>query len=281
LSDAQPIATTSQGMPARAAIARAAQATGVDFAFLLAEAQLESGVDPSAHAVGSSAAGLFQFTNSTWAGTIARHGADHGLGWAQGALSGGGAGRAQAMALRYDPDTSAMMAAELARDNRGELTAALGRAPDGAELYLAHFLGIGGAKRFLSALADNPGTSAASLLPEAAAANPSTFYTAGGTPRTVAEAMAVLRARLVAASGGGRGSADRPGDNEFPVDPLPAISVTPDYAQAPARTQAPEAPPAPRLSEILDGALGAGGSGGGNAPAFVRTAYTRMQACGL
>ena len=45
------------------------------------------------------------------------------------------------MALRFDPAASARMAAELANDNRAELETALGRTPDSAELYLAHFLG--------------------------------------------------------------------------------------------------------------------------------------------
>ncbi|MBW8754478.1 MAG: lytic transglycosylase domain-containing protein, partial [Sphingomonadales bacterium] len=41
----------------RAAIARAAQATGVDFNYLLAQAKLESSLDPGAKAPTSSAAG--------------------------------------------------------------------------------------------------------------------------------------------------------------------------------------------------------------------------------
>jgi Transglycosylase SLT domain len=286
LSDALPIAAISQGASARdprAAIARAAQATGVDFGYLLAEAKLESSMDPSARATRSSAAGLFQFTDGTWASTLARHGAEHGLDWAQDALSAGGAGHAQAMALRYDPDASAMMAAELARENGSQLTAMLGRAPEGSELYLAHFLGIGGAKRFLSALSDNPATSAASLLPEAAAANPSTFYTADGTPRTVAETMALLRTRMASATEtGATGSiAATNVEGELPLDTIPAVSTTQSYAQLPAATTAPRMPPAPRMSEILDSALGAGESGAGQAPGFVRTAYAKLQAFGL
>jgi len=43
------------------AIARAAAATGVDFAYLLGQAQRESALNPTAHARHSSASGLFQF----------------------------------------------------------------------------------------------------------------------------------------------------------------------------------------------------------------------------
>ena len=55
-----------------------------------------------------------------------------------------------------------------------------------ANRYLAHFLGAGGAVRFLTLLDKAPGTPAAALLPAAARANPSIFYTGGsnGGPRT-------------------------------------------------------------------------------------------------
>ena len=98
----------------RSAIARASQATGVDFAYLLGEARLESSLDPNAKAATSSAAGLYQFTGGTWLQTLDRHGAEHGLGWAGDAISAGWvtdpAQRASIMALRYDPGASALMA---------------------------------------------------------------------------------------------------------------------------------------------------------------------------
>ena len=61
--------TTGPG-DVRAAISRAAQATGVDFGYLLAQARLESGLNPNARARTSSATGLYQFTNSTWLRTL-------------------------------------------------------------------------------------------------------------------------------------------------------------------------------------------------------------------
>jgi hypothetical protein len=57
------------------------------------------------------------------------------------------------------------MAGELANDNRAALQTVLGRDPDHAELYLAHFLGADGATRFLTGLGANPDASAAALLP--------------------------------------------------------------------------------------------------------------------
>jgi len=195
----------SGASPVHAAIASAASATGMDFRYLLAQARLESGLDPHARARTSSAAGLYQFTGQTWLNTLARHGADHGLDWAGNAVgnaAGNPALRNQLLALRHDPQLSALMAGDLANDNRAALAASLGRDPDNAELYLAHFLGAEGAGRFLSGMAANPDASAAALLPKAAAANRAIFYDRAGAPRSLAGVMDLLRTRLEAAGSG-------------------------------------------------------------------------------
>ena len=57
------------------------------------------------------------------------------------------------------------MAAELTRENAAGLQTILGREAEPAELYLAHFMGLGGAQQFLGALASNPDQSAAALMP--------------------------------------------------------------------------------------------------------------------
>lgn len=195
----------AKGSAVQAAIARAAQATGVDFRYLLAQARLESSLDPSARAATSSATGLFQFTDGTWLQTLGRHGGDHGMAWVQQAIAGGDpAMRAQVLGLRYDADASALMAAELASDNKAGLTAQLGREPDSTELYLAHFLGIGGAGQFLSALSRDPARSAASVLPRAAAANPAIFYADGGA-RSLEGVMALMRGKVNGAMRQGEG----------------------------------------------------------------------------
>lgn len=207
--------------PVHAAIANAANATGVDFGYLLAQARLESGLDPRARARTSSAAGLYQFTGQTWLNTLARHGADHGLDWAGDAVGNATADpalRRQLLALRHDPQLSALMAGDLANDNRAALAATLGRDPDNAELYLAHFLGADGAARFLTGLSGNPDASAAALLPKAAAANRAIFYDRAGAPRSLGGVMALLRGRLEAA---GSGTALPPLSGEWPLASLP------------------------------------------------------------
>jgi hypothetical protein len=217
-----PTVNNVQSHGVHAAIARASAATGVDFDYLLAQARLESGLDPEARAPSSSAAGLYQFIDGTWLDTVDRHGASHGLGWADAAITRAGgravvdpALREEVMALRRDPDAAALMAAELARDNAAALRGVLGREPDATELYLAHFLGAGGAGEFLSALAVDPGQNAAALFPRAAAANRSIFHDGAGA-RSVGEVMAVMRGKVAGAMNGAPGAGAAPAGSPAP-----------------------------------------------------------------
>jgi hypothetical protein len=182
------------------AIRRAADATGVDFAFLLKTARRESGLDPTARAGSSSAAGLFQFVEQTWLSTVKRFGARHGLGgWAD-QISQGSDGRwrvgdpraRQALLnLRMDPHAASLMAGELAADHAAYLKGRTGRDPSAGELYAAHFLGPAGSAKLIEASRATPGASAAALFPDAAAANRSIFFR-DGRPATVAELYAEL-----------------------------------------------------------------------------------------
>lgn len=273
----------------RAAIARAAQATGVDFDYLLAQAKLESSLNPAARAPTSSAAGLYQFTNGTWLQTLERHGASHGMDWAGAMIDGGRvadpAMRAQIMAMRFNADTSALMAAELANDNKADLTALLGREPDAAELYLAHFLGTGGSREFLTALNTAPGQSAASVLPKAAAANRTIFYDSAGAPRSVAGVMELLRGRVSAAmEGGGLPSVTYDAPRLAAGQPAPQLSGGPIARQfAAARQDMTGLLPAGRsMADTLRTAFAvADGSGQASVPAHVRAAYGQLQKFGM
>ncbi|HEX2116549.1 MAG TPA: transglycosylase SLT domain-containing protein [Alphaproteobacteria bacterium] len=177
----------------RSAIHQASAATGVPFNYLVAQAEQESGFKADARASTSSAAGLYQFTEATWLRMIREHGDKHGVGDLARALSSDAgartdaATRARILALRDDPKLSAAMAAEYARGNHAQLAQALGREIGATDLYLAHFLGAGGATRFLAALRAEPGRAAADILPEAAAANRSVFFTTDGRARSVDE----------------------------------------------------------------------------------------------
>lgn len=260
----------------------------MDFGYLLAQAKLESGLDPSARARTSSATGLYQFTGSTWLRTLDRHGAQHGLDWASAAIDGGKvrdpAARAQIMALRQDPQLSALMAGELASDNRADLTGALGREPDHAELYLAHFLGSEGASRFLAALSADPGQSAAAILPKAAGANRAIFFE-GGAPRSVGQVMDLLRAKLDAATPGS--GMDLPQDyTSFAATPA-ATPSQPTFTggpvqrefQAAAYSASAQAPARASMADTLRDTFGIGQNG--SSPDSVRAAYGRLRAFGM
>ena len=183
----------------------AAARTGVDFNFLFAQAKAESGLNPTAQARTSSARGLYQFTNGTWLETVRRHGNAHGLGWAadminNGAARAGTAARATILALRDDAQAAALMAGEFANDNAAILERKLGRAADAADLYMAAFLGAGGATRFLGALARSPDAAAASLFPTEAAANTSIFFARDGSPRSLAQIYDRMAAKITGAA---------------------------------------------------------------------------------
>lgn len=193
----------------QSAIQLASSKTGVDFDYLLGQAKIESGLNARARSGTSSATGLYQFVEQSWLAVVKKHGAEHGLGWAAdsiGQTAGGrfsvsdGATRSAILALRNDPDVASLMAAEHASDNKSALEGSLGRDANGTDLYMAHFLGIGGAKKFLSAMASNPGASAASLFPQAAGANRSIFYASNGQPRSLSAIYQRFSDKLNAAS---------------------------------------------------------------------------------
>jgi len=257
----------------RGAIARAAAATGTDFSYLMAQARLESGLDPKARAATSSAAGLYQFTGSTWLAMLDKHGGAYGVPSSD--AVGGQASRSHLLALRSDPELSAMMAGELAGDNRDYLTGLLGRVPDSSELYLAHFLGQDGAGKFLGALATNPGQSAAALLPNAAGANHAIFFGAAGA-RSVGEVMELLRGKMASAMGAGD-----PGDAslQYAATPAEAPRGGPIQQQFDAMAAAPGGTPARSMADTLRDAFALGGSAA--IPAHVRAAYGQLKVLGI
>lgn len=183
-----------------AAIRRASSTTGVDFDFLMKTAQRESAFDPSAKAGTSSASGLFQFLEQTWLGTLKQHGAKHGYGRYADLIHRGGDGRWQVQGsargmvldLRFDPQAASTMAAEFTAGNAAYLRGRTGIEPQAGDLYAAHFLGAAGAARLIETYQVRPDASAASLFPEAAAANRSIFYR-NGRSATVAEVYANLK----------------------------------------------------------------------------------------
>ena len=123
-------------------------------------AMLESGGDPNAKAGTSngkysSAGGLFQFLESSYEGVTGRKGSG---------------------AERFDPKKSTEAMQKLTMMNKGQMEKGLGREVSGEDLYMGHFLGAGGATKFLQAKDKDPNQSAAKFDPTAAASNKSIYY---------------------------------------------------------------------------------------------------------
>lgn len=130
----------------------------------------------------SSAVGVGQFTEETWLGLMHDGSTATRMG-----LDITGKSDADLLAMRKDPNVSVMMTAAYAEKNKNAMEQVLGRPVTDPELYMAHFLGSGGAIQLLQAVKNNPNASAADLMPKAAAANHNVFYEKDGTARTAQE----------------------------------------------------------------------------------------------
>ena len=140
------------------AIRTAAQATGTSFNYLFATARIESDLNPSLTMKSSSAAGLFQFIDQAWLGTLKQAGPAFGYGNYANAISRYASGhysvddpdmRRQIMKLRNDPTANSVMAGVLTQKNAAALQRRIGRPPTDAELYVAHLLGAGGGGKLI------------------------------------------------------------------------------------------------------------------------------------
>lgn len=154
--------------------------TRVKASYMALIISVESSFDTNAKAPTSSARGWFQFIDRTWNTMLERHADKYNI--AKDSLE----------ELRFDARISALMGAELIKENVNALEPFLKREPTLAEIYFAHFLGIGVAKRFLL-LGDN--VVVAEVLPKEAAANKWVFYN-GDKPRTVTEVKSYISKRI-------------------------------------------------------------------------------------
>jgi hypothetical protein len=209
LIDAKSPTAVSTGVTG--AISQAAQLTGTNFRYLLAAAKVESNLNPQAAAKTSSAGGLFQFIEQTWLGTLKEAGSSLGYGRYANAIERNSSGRfvvtdpslrSEILNLRKDPSANAAMAGAFTKSNAAYLTQKLGRAPTDGELYMAHFLGAGGAAKLINLAAAMPNATAADAFPRAAGANRSIFYTQEGRPRSLADVARNLTGRYEVALAG-------------------------------------------------------------------------------
>jgi hypothetical protein len=159
-------------------ISAASKMVGVDEKLMATMAAIESGFQWAVRAGSSSATGLYQFIKSTWDSMVGRFGGKYGI---------------DGSTPPTDARANALMGAEYIKMNAEALKGVVkDRKLTDTDLYLAHFLGTGGAKKFLSA---NPNEIAANLFPDAARANPTIFYR-DGRPLTVGEVYEVMNGKL-------------------------------------------------------------------------------------
>ncbi len=185
------------------AFARASEATGTSFDYLVTTSQRESDHRPELGSSTSSAKGLFQFVDQTWLGLVKREGPSVGLEKVADKIVSDGKGgwtvkdlndKTRILALKTDPLVASVMAGRFTRDNARQLREGLGRDATDGELYAAHVLGAAGALKLMRVAKSEPNATAATIFPRAAAANSELFYGARGTPRTAKELLANLAA---------------------------------------------------------------------------------------
>jgi len=161
----------------KATIDKASEMVGVDPKLMATMAAIESGFRATVKAGTSSATGLYQFISGTWKTMVKKYGAKYGI---------------DANTPPTDPRANALMGAEFIKENAQALSSVKSNLTD-TDLYLAHFLGAGGAKTFLKS---DPNAIAANVMPAAANANRSIFYNRDGTPRSFAETYAEINRRV-------------------------------------------------------------------------------------
>ncbi|MDB5490180.1 MAG: hypothetical protein JWO78_29, partial [Micavibrio sp.] len=187
------------GPAVTSAIHKASLKTGVNFAYLMQKADTESSFDTDAKAKGSSAKGLYQFIGSTWMQMVKRYGDKYGLGEYADKIGNNGqvaskADKKEILALRDDPEISALMAGEYAAENKQSLINSGIKSKDigSTELYLAHFLGAGAASEFIKGMKQNPMAPAAQIFPKAADSNHNVFYTKTQHQRSLGDIYAMF-----------------------------------------------------------------------------------------
>jgi hypothetical protein len=140
-------------------------------------AMAESSGKAEAKAATSSAAGLYQFTEGTWK----EYNKKYGLGLK--------------LDDRFDPAKSKLVVEKFTEDNKKQLKQHLGTDPTDTDLYAAHFLGVSGAKKFLSAAPKKLAKDV--VTPDQYKANKSIFYDSKTKkPRTVAQVYGLLQKKI-------------------------------------------------------------------------------------
>jgi len=203
-------------------IQAAAKMVGFDPVIAGNVAGIESRWDPKASS--GIANGLFQFIGSTWRSMIKKYGATYGI---------------DPNTPPTDPRANAILGACYLKENYEGLSKTLGGSVSDLDLYMAHFLGLGGAKRFLSAPKNVPahtvvGNGQAGMANDVVKNNASVFIGKTG-PRSVGEVLGEMDRRMndVRKTVGG------------PLSPVAATVAATDVPAGPTPTDTAPANPTP------------------------------------
>jgi hypothetical protein len=147
---------------------------GIDPNYYSRVASAESGGNSNAKNPNSSASGTFQFIKSTWNAVVDKY----GLGYSEND--------------RFDKYKAKEVAELFTRDNAEQLKK-YGINPTNTDLYAAHFMGVGGAHKLLSAQRQDPSQSVYSVATTAQInANKNIFLHKNGAPKTVGQVYEIL-----------------------------------------------------------------------------------------
>lgn len=209
----------------------AAKMVGVDPSLMKTFADIESGFDPTARPAvdkstgkrASGAVGLYQFIPSTWNEMMRKYGPKYGL---------------APETPPTDARANALMGAEFLRENAEYLKNKLGRPATATDLYLAHFLGKGGAVNFLK---NDPNAVAADALPKEAAANRPIFFDRDGRSRTFGEIYQLFNGKVNRRMSGAANdpTVARPSAGGAQTTAAPDTGTMPDASEKKASTDKP------------------------------------------
>lgn len=180
-----PMPTSNDWNGMKAMYSAVAKMTGMDIGTLAAITAIESGFNPNARPMTkrgellSSATGLFQFTAGTWADMMKKYGAKYGI---------------APNTPPTDPRANALLGAEFTKQNIAYLKSKLKKNITHTDVYMAHFLGAGGASQFLNS---DPSSIGEQVMPDAAKSNPFIFRDKNtGQPRTFGEIYKLFNLKM-------------------------------------------------------------------------------------
>jgi uncharacterized protein (TIGR02594 family) len=210
-----PPARVSGSSSIAGAIRNAASQVGVNVETLASIASIESSFRADAQNPRSSAFGLFQFLDGTWADVCQRRGATFGVNVGQ----------------RRDLRAQCLMGAAFLQDNMRSLRNALGREPQPGECYAAHFFGAGTAAHLLQGGHDIRADTALGDRADAVIrANPSVFRD-GPRIKMVGEVMQFFDSKMADALSRARGFLSASPTDDAPPVANAASTTDPRWLQ--------------------------------------------------